>query len=109
MASSTSKGNPASHRMSNLQLKTKRAASWARGQRKKPERIKAASEAMSANIGRLAEQDITFRPSGRKSSIRGVEIRGRKDLVAVPTNRGNGSPDRPSNLLRRIARKPLQH
>ncbi len=34
----TQKGNPASHRMSNANLKAKRAASWSRGEKRKLER-----------------------------------------------------------------------
>lgn len=36
---SSSKGNPAHKRMGNANLKARRAASWARGQRRKAERV----------------------------------------------------------------------
>jgi hypothetical protein len=36
--SSSAKGNPASHRMSNTNLKARRAASWKTGQKRKEER-----------------------------------------------------------------------
>lgn len=41
MPGSSSKGNPASHRMSNTALKTRRAASWARGKARKAALAKA--------------------------------------------------------------------
>jgi hypothetical protein len=38
MATTTGKGNPASHRMSNAAYKDRRARSWIRGQRRRAER-----------------------------------------------------------------------
>lgn len=37
---SSAKGNPASHRMGNLRLKSRRAESWSRGERRKEARRK---------------------------------------------------------------------
>ena len=51
----SSKGNPATHRMSNAALKERRAASWARGRRRKEARIKAQKDREKANRERRAQ------------------------------------------------------
>lgn len=52
-------GNPAGKRMSNMNLKAKRARSWARGQKKKEANRKAADAKMQANIALLVELGVT--------------------------------------------------
>ena len=44
------KGNPAHHRMGNVALKARRAASWARGRRRKDARIADAALRHAANV-----------------------------------------------------------
>lgn len=51
----SSKGNPASKRMSNANLKTRRQNSWNRGQRRKAERIAAQEQRAATNAGRRAD------------------------------------------------------
>ena len=51
----SSKGNPAGKRMGNAKLKARRAASWARGQRRKLMRTKAQKEREANNQKILAE------------------------------------------------------
>lgn len=49
MADQSSKGNPASHRMSNPNLKARRARSWLAGERRKEARRKAQAEREARN------------------------------------------------------------
>jgi hypothetical protein len=56
---SSSKGNPAHKRMSNTNLKARRAASWARGQRRKAQRVKEQTEREVANAARRADGEPT--------------------------------------------------
>lgn len=46
------KGNPAYHRMTNANLKARRARSWARGEKKKAERRLAQEAAHARNVER---------------------------------------------------------
>ena len=49
VAASKTKGNPASHRMSNDNLKARRKRSWARGQKRKEARREAQAKREAAN------------------------------------------------------------
>ena len=53
------KGNPASKRMGNANLKARRARSWAAGQRRKSERVKQALERAAANVARRESGEPT--------------------------------------------------
>lgn len=70
----------------------------------KQARILANEDRATANRSLMADHGLRF-SSGRKSSIRWVMRPGKKEPFAVPTNRGNGDPDRPSVIKRRLARK----
>lgn len=50
MSASSSKGNPASKRMTNQNLKLRRASSWARGQERKKQRVAAQEAAHKRNV-----------------------------------------------------------
>lgn len=63
----SSKGNPASKRMSNAKLKARRAASWARGQRAKLDRKKAQKEREERNKKTLAEGGYTPWQAAKKA------------------------------------------
>lgn len=51
----SNKGNPASKRMTNANLKARRARCWARGQKRKAERVAAQQQREAANRGRRAQ------------------------------------------------------
>jgi len=51
----SNKGNPASKRMTNANLKARRARCWARGLKRKAERVKAQEERAAANRRRREE------------------------------------------------------
>ena len=53
----SNKGNPASHRMTNPNLKARRARSWAAGQKRKEARRRAQDERAAAN--RVEPEHIT--------------------------------------------------
>lgn len=55
----SSKGNPASHRMGNANLKARRAASWQRGQDRKLQRQKWQDSAHKRNIMLRSEGKLT--------------------------------------------------
>lgn len=55
--SGAGKGNPASKRMMNPRRKERRAASWARGERRKDARRKANEAQRAANVAWLQEHD----------------------------------------------------
>lgn len=59
MAENSSKGNPASHRMSNKVLKERRASSWARGTKRAADRQAAQDEAHKNNLASLRIGEAT--------------------------------------------------
>lgn len=58
-ATTSAKGNPASHRMSNAAYKDRRSRSWRNGQRRKAERIAAQRERERTNRERQARGEPT--------------------------------------------------
>lgn len=59
MPTSSAKGNPASHRMSNAAYKARRAAAWLRGQKRKEANRAAQNERTSENKRRRANGEPT--------------------------------------------------
>lgn len=55
----SNKGNPASHRMTNPNLKARRARSWAAGQKRKEARRRAQEQRTEVNRGRLDNDEST--------------------------------------------------
>lgn len=78
-----SKGNGASKRMMNQKLKDKRAASWARGQKRKELRRKANEARAAANLAALKELGGTQKNYTRVTERRVVN--GKTGLVEVKT------------------------
>lgn len=70
----SNKGNPASKRMTNANLKARRARSWARGLKRKAERVKAQEERAAANRQRReAGEDTPWQAACKERARRRAE------------------------------------
>lgn len=99
---STSKGNGASKRMGNLNLKAKRQRSWNRGQSRKLRNEKANEERMKANAAALAELGGTRRTYERVTELRVVN---RKTGLPEVRTQKRAKLESPGSALARTKRE----